>query len=54
MEKTLRCRDGGIDCDFLARTETEEEILKKVADHCATEHDMKEIPEAVIVRKHSS
>ena len=32
MAKALRCRDVGIDCDFVARAETEEEILKKAGE----------------------
>ena len=48
MAKALRCRDVGMDCDFVARAETEEEILKKAAEHAATAHEMKEIPEEVL------
>jgi predicted small metal-binding protein len=28
MAKVLKCKDVGIDCDFVARAETEEEVLK--------------------------
>jgi len=53
MAKVLRCRDVGIDCDFVARADSEEEILKKAAEHAAATHaaathDMKEIPEEVL------
>ena len=44
MAKVLRCRDVGMDCDFVARAETEEEILKKAAEHAAKDHNMTEIP----------
>jgi len=37
-------------CDFEALSETEEEILKKAAEHAATAHDMKEIPEEVLAK----
>jgi len=50
MAKALRCRDVGMDCDFVARAETEEEILKKAAEYAASAHDMKEIPEEVLAR----
>lgn len=50
MAKILRCRDVGMDCDFVARAETEEELLKKAAEHAATAHDMKEIPEGVLAK----
>ena len=55
MAKVLRCRDVGMDCDFVARADTEDEILKKAAEHAAAKHDMKEIPEEVLsqVRSHS-
>ncbi len=47
MAKVLRCRDVGMDCDYVARAETEEEILKMVAEHAQAVHNMKEIPEEV-------
>ena len=50
MAKALRCRDVGMDCDFVAHAETEEEILKKAAEHAASAHDMKEIPEEVLAK----
>jgi len=48
MAKMLRCRDVGMDCDFEARAETEEEILKKAAAHAQTVHNMKDIPKEVL------
>ena len=53
MAKVLRCRDVGMDCDFVARAETEEEILKKVAEHAQTVHNMDEIPEDVLAKVRS-
>ena len=50
MSKVLRCRDTGMDCDYEVRAETEEEILKKAAEHAQTVHDMKEIPEEVAAK----
>jgi predicted small metal-binding protein len=50
MAKIIRCKDVGMDCDFEARAETEEELLKKVAEHAGTTHDMKEIPEEVLAK----
>ena len=41
--KQLSCRDGGVDCDFLVRAETEEEVMQVAADHGARVHGMKEI-----------
>ncbi|MEE9324608.1 MAG: DUF1059 domain-containing protein [Dehalococcoidia bacterium] len=50
MAKVLRCRDVGMDCDFVARAETEEEILSKAAEHGQAVHDMKEFPEEVVAK----
>ena len=44
MAKVLSCRDAGVDCDFVARGETAEEILKQCVDHGREAHGMKEIP----------
>ena len=38
--KQISCRDAGADCDFMVRAETEEEILKIVADHACSGHNM--------------
>jgi predicted small metal-binding protein len=54
MGKVLRCRDVGMDCDFVARAETEEEILKKAAEHADTDHGMKEIPEEILAQVHAA
>ena len=31
--KQLACRDLGMDCDFIATAETEDEIMKQGAEH---------------------
>ena len=48
MAKVLRCRDVGMDCDFVAQAETEEEILQHPAAHARTVHNMQEIPAEVM------
>ena len=50
MAKVLRCKDVGMDCDFEARAETEEAVLKQAAEHAAAAHDMQEIPQDVLVK----
>lgn len=40
---SIECKDLGMDCGFKATAETEEELLKKVAEHTAEVHGMKEI-----------
>jgi len=43
MAKILRCRDVGVDCNEVIRAETEEELMRKVAEHAKTVHGMSEI-----------
>ena len=43
--KMVRCRDHGFECDFEAKGETEEEVLKKAAEHVQTMHDVQVTPE---------
>ena len=38
--KTLSCRDAGCDCDYVAKGETEEDVLRDAAQH--EEHGIKE------------
>jgi predicted small metal-binding protein len=47
MPKTVSCRDVGADCDFVARGDNEEEVLKQVTEHARTAHKMSEIPAEV-------
>jgi predicted small metal-binding protein len=48
MPKTVSCRDVGADCDFVARGESEEEVLRQVTEHAHTDHKMIEIPAEVV------
>jgi predicted small metal-binding protein len=45
MEKLLRCRDFGPDCDFEACGETVEEALTTAVDHARAIHGLKDISE---------
>ena len=47
MAKTVRCRDVGMDCDFVAKGETNEDIMRQAAEHARTAHNMNEIPPEV-------
>jgi predicted small metal-binding protein len=44
MSKVVRCRDVGVDCDFVARAETEQDVLQQCAAHGKEAHGMEEIP----------
>ncbi len=37
-ELELSCRDMGIDCDFTARSKSEDEVLRKMQDHGCKVH----------------
>jgi predicted small metal-binding protein len=44
MTKVLKCRDVGVDCDFVARGQTVEEVLKKAKEHACSDHGFAGIP----------
>ena len=46
--KVLRCRDVGFDCDSVMRAETDEGILRQVAEHAKTVHNLSQISEQAI------
>jgi len=48
MSKILSCRDVGVDCDFVAKGDTEEEILEQCAEHARNDHGMTEIPDDLV------
>jgi len=48
MAKILHCSDVGFECDGVIRAETEEEVLKKAADHAKSEHNLEEISDEVV------
>ncbi|MCB0488225.1 MAG: DUF1059 domain-containing protein [Cyclobacteriaceae bacterium] len=48
MEKVIRCRDVGFDCDGVIKAKTEEEALAKATEHAKTSHGVREVtPEMV-------
>jgi len=51
--KELRCKDSGADCKFIARANTEEEILKLAAEHAKKDHNMAEVPQDMVVKMRS-
>jgi predicted small metal-binding protein len=44
MSKVIYCRDAGVDCDYVCRGETEEELFRDALEHGREYHGMKEIP----------
>lgn len=45
LAKTLTCRDVGVDCDFVARGENDEDIMQQAAAHAKAAHGMDAIPQ---------
>lgn len=45
MAKYIRCKDAGIDCDYVVRGETEEELFRKALEHGKQFHGMTELSE---------
>jgi predicted small metal-binding protein len=41
--KVVNCRDVGFDCDGVVRAETEEEALRRVAEHARDKHGVQEV-----------
>ena len=40
--KTITCHEVGFDCDSVVKGETEEEVMKRGAEHAMKDHGMKE------------
>jgi predicted small metal-binding protein len=43
--KKFACRDAGMNCDFQATGNTDEEIMEKCMEHGRTAHNMKLSPQ---------
>jgi predicted small metal-binding protein len=41
---SFKCKDIGMDCPFEVKTKSEEDLMKLIASHAATEHKMKDVP----------
>jgi predicted small metal-binding protein len=48
MAKVLTCRDVGVDCDFVARGATVDEVLEKAREHATKEHGFADIPPELV------
>ena len=44
MSKVLHCRDLGPDCNFVARGQNENDVMRQVADHARTAHGIDPVP----------
>jgi len=50
MAKKFACRDIGMECDFEARAESEQELLKQVRVHARQAHSMRNVDAATMTR----
>lgn len=42
--KVINCRDVGVDCDFVARGETVDEVLRQCGEHARSAHGYEDVP----------
>lgn len=45
---SFKCRDLGMSCDFHATANKEGDLMKKIADHAAKSHNIKDIDEDML------
>jgi predicted small metal-binding protein len=45
---SFKCKDIGMTCGFEAKANTEDELMKKIAEHAKAVHNMKTIPPDVM------
>ena len=50
MAKAIKCRDIGVDCDYEARSETLDELMKQCAEHAKSAPGMQEIPAELVAK----
>lgn len=46
--KTVNCRDVGVDCDFVARGETVDDVLSQCGEHARTAHGYADVPPELV------
>lgn len=54
MSKILRCADVVGSCDFVARGESDQEILQQAAEHARSAHNLTEITPEVAEKVRSA
>lgn len=50
MARELRCADLGMNCSWSVKAATDEEVMKKAADHAARVHHLTKIEEPMLAR----
>jgi predicted small metal-binding protein len=54
MAKVFHCSDLGVSCNWYGSAETEEQLLKKIAEHTAEVHNIKDMNEEMLAKIRSS
>jgi predicted small metal-binding protein len=44
MAKIMKCSSTGLTCDFVARGDSEEQVMAQVAEHARKDHGLQTIP----------
>jgi len=52
--KELSCRNAGMDCDFLVRSESEDEVISLASQHACHSHNVCEITPELKAKMQSS
>jgi len=50
MAKIMKGSSTGMDCDFVARGENEDQVMAQVAEHARKDHGMQTIPSEVAAK----
>ena len=53
MTKSIKCSDVGVNCDWSATANTEEELMEKIKEH-AVKHGFQDIPAELVAKVKSS
>lgn len=53
MAKEIRCADVGMDCDFVARAESTDQLMKQVVVHAAEAHGITEVSDELAAKVQS-
>ena len=48
MGRTFRCADAGTQCDYIARGQTDDEVMQDVGRHAQEVHGMQEVPPSLV------
>lgn len=54
MTKTLRCTDIIPGCDFIARGESEDEVVARAVEHARTKHHLRAVTPEILAQVRSA